>query len=63
MADVYQSFRSGDDTIVRIQAVVHPVSGEHFVIWSDIAHCFPGVARIQHGDVFVPLLRNERLYR
>ncbi|KAF8932584.1 hypothetical protein EDD21DRAFT_443526 [Dissophora ornata] len=63
MADVYQSFRSGDDTIVRIQAAVHPVSGVRFVIWSDIAHCFPGVARIQHGDVFVPLLRNERLYR
>ncbi|KAF9110852.1 hypothetical protein BGX27_005816 [Mortierella sp. AM989] len=62
MADVYQNFRSGDHTI-RIQSFVHPVSGERFVIWSDIDRCFPGVTRIQNGDIFVPLLRNERLYR
>ncbi|KAF9360579.1 hypothetical protein BGX26_008722 [Mortierella sp. AD094] len=62
MVEAYQSFRSGDHT-VRIQSIVHPVSGERFVIWSDIAHCFPGVVRIQNGDIFVPLLRNERLYR
>ncbi|KAG0247765.1 hypothetical protein BG011_000958 [Mortierella polycephala] len=62
MTGVYQSFRSGDRT-VRIQTFSHPVTGEPFVIWSDIADCFPGVARIQNEDVFVPLLRDERLYR
>ncbi|KAG0302856.1 hypothetical protein BGZ98_007177 [Dissophora globulifera] len=72
MAEFYQGFRSKNDThdispavvsVVYIEAHVHPVSGERFIIWSDIAHCFPGVSRIQNGDIFVPLLRNERLYR
>ncbi|KAF9432163.1 hypothetical protein BGZ76_011185 [Entomortierella beljakovae] len=62
MTEFYQSFRSGSK-IVRIQSIVHPDSGEHYIIWSDIAHCFPGVTRIQNGDIFIPLLRNEHLFR
>ncbi|KAG0200088.1 hypothetical protein BGX28_006758 [Mortierella sp. GBA30] len=61
---VYQSFRSPKDARpIKIPAVQHPTTGEHYVIWSDITDCFPGVLRVQHGDLFVPFLRNQNLYR
>ncbi|KAI1313797.1 hypothetical protein EDD11_002504 [Mortierella claussenii] len=60
--ELYQDFRSRD-RIVRIQVYPHPVSGQSFVLWTDIVHCFPGCVRIQYRDVFVPLIRNESLYR
>ncbi|KAG0202081.1 hypothetical protein BGX28_005291 [Mortierella sp. GBA30] len=62
MTGPYQSFRSGDHT-VRIQTKPHPVTDEPFVIWSDIKDCFPGLSRVQHGDIFVPMLRDDKLYR
>ncbi|CAO3565081.1 unnamed protein product [Mortierella alpina] len=61
---VYQSFRHAPDARpVKIPTVRHPATGERYVIWSDITDCFPGVVRVQHGEYFVPLLRNQDLYR
>ncbi|KAF9119063.1 hypothetical protein BGW39_000646 [Mortierella sp. 14UC] len=59
---VFQTFRSGD-VIVRIQAVLHPLTGTFVVLWSDIKTCFPGLTRVQNKDVYVPLVRctNARL--
>ncbi|GJJ71920.1 hypothetical protein EMPS_04277 [Entomortierella parvispora] len=61
-ANFYQSFWYNNN-LVRIPTHVHPTLRKPFVIWSDIEHCFPGATRIQNGDCFVPLLRDERLYR
>ncbi|KAF9272557.1 hypothetical protein BGZ68_002322 [Mortierella alpina] len=61
---VYQSFRDATDARpVKIPTVRHPATGEYYVIWSDITDCFPGVVRVQHGEYFVPFLRNQDLYR
>ncbi|KAF9576636.1 NADH:ubiquinone oxidoreductase [Mortierella alpina] len=61
---VYQSFRHAPDARpVKIPTARHPATGEYYVIWSDITDCFPGVVRVQHGEYFVPLLRNQDLYR
>ncbi|KAF9980061.1 hypothetical protein BGZ75_008926 [Mortierella antarctica] len=61
---VYQSFRHATDARpVKIPTARHPATGECYVIWSDITDCFPGVVRVQHGEYFVPLLRNQDLYR
>ncbi|KAF9903607.1 hypothetical protein EC991_003519 [Linnemannia zychae] len=59
---VFQAFRSGDD-IVRIQAVLHPLTGTLVVLWNDIKACFPGLTRVQNKDIYVPLVRcaNARL--
>jgi len=58
----HQSFWYNNN-LVHIPTHVHPTLNAPFVIWSDIEHCFPGATRIQNGDCFVPLLRDERLYR
>ncbi|KAF9082265.1 hypothetical protein BGX23_012636 [Mortierella sp. AD031] len=60
----FQAFRSRALGLVRIPAVRHPVQGDLYIIWSDIRHCFPGVARIQFDNIYVPMLRDEKtLYR
>ncbi|KAG0373200.1 hypothetical protein BGX24_012017 [Mortierella sp. AD032] len=51
--------RGGRPSIVRIPAVRHPVRGDLYIIWSDIRHCFPGVANIQFDNIYVPMLRDE----
>ncbi|KAF9576639.1 hypothetical protein EC968_006987 [Mortierella alpina] len=61
---VYQSFHDPHDARpVKIPAVRHPVTGEYYVIWSDILDCFPGVLRVQHGSYYVPYMRDDSLYR
>ena len=60
-----QSFES-QGQIIRIKTVrcdEHGQIGQHYVLWKDIEHCFPKLVRIQDGDRYVPLLRNDRLYR
>ncbi|KAI1298885.1 hypothetical protein EDD11_006609 [Mortierella claussenii] len=60
----YQSFRAQDHSHpVRIPTVRHPSTGDLYVIWTDITDCFPRVVRIQHNDVYVPLMRDQDLYR
>ncbi|KAF9421060.1 hypothetical protein BGZ94_008938 [Podila epigama] len=60
---LYQRFRS-KGTIVRIAVHEYPQGpGRLVVIWSDIQACFPGVVRIQDGDIYVPFERDEHLYR
>ncbi|KAG0273791.1 hypothetical protein BGZ95_010395 [Linnemannia exigua] len=51
--------RGDGPNIVRIPAVRHPVCGDLYVIWSDIRHCFPGVAHIKFDNIYVPMLRDE----
>ncbi|KAF8932587.1 hypothetical protein EDD21DRAFT_443528 [Dissophora ornata] len=59
-----QSFRASDrEQLVRIPAMRHPDTGEFYVIWTDITDCFPRIVRIQHGDLYVPLMRDQGLYR
>jgi hypothetical protein len=59
---VFQTFRNGLD-VVRIEAVLHPVSGTFVVLWSDIKVCFPGLTRLQNKNIYVPLLRGPDAYR
>ncbi|KAG0323742.1 hypothetical protein BGZ99_002542 [Dissophora globulifera] len=60
----FQAFRASDHpTPVQIPTVRHPATGEHYVIWTDITDCFPGVIRVQHGDIYVSLMRDQNLYR
>ncbi|KAF9128251.1 hypothetical protein BGW39_005224 [Mortierella sp. 14UC] len=57
----FQAFHArGGPGLVRIPAVRHPVRGDLYIIWSDIHHCFPGVARIQFDNIYVPMLRDEK---
>ncbi|KAG0064824.1 hypothetical protein BGZ89_008823 [Linnemannia elongata] len=59
----FQAFRSRSGSghgLVRIPAVRHPIHGHLYIIWSDIRHCFPGVARIQFDNIYVPMLRDDK---
>ncbi|KAF9539390.1 hypothetical protein EC957_005449 [Mortierella hygrophila] len=59
---VFQTFRNGLD-VVRMEAVLHPVTGTFVVLWSDIKVCFPGLTRLQNKDIYVPLIRGPSAYR
>ncbi|KAF9293548.1 hypothetical protein BGZ88_005242 [Linnemannia elongata] len=59
---VFQTFRNGFD-VVRMEAVLHPVTGTFVVLWSDIKVCFPGLTRLQNKDIYVPLIRGPSAYR
>ncbi|KAF9148190.1 hypothetical protein BG015_010082 [Linnemannia schmuckeri] len=59
----FQTFRSRPGLghgLVRIPVVRHPIQGDLYIIWSDIRHCFPGVARIQFDNIYVPMLRDDK---
>ncbi|KAF9543172.1 hypothetical protein EC957_001234 [Mortierella hygrophila] len=59
----FQTFRSrlgSGHGLVRIPAVRHPIHGHLYIIWSDIRHCFPGVARIQFDNIYVPMFRDDK---
>ncbi|KAF9126484.1 hypothetical protein BGX30_015224 [Mortierella sp. GBA39] len=60
----FQEFRvPGEKELTLIPAVQHPITNDLYVIWSDITDCFPGVTKIKHTNVYVPKLRDTRLYR
>ncbi|KAG0206921.1 hypothetical protein BGX33_007158 [Mortierella sp. NVP41] len=59
---VFQSFRSRDK-VIRIEAVLHPATNTFVILWSDIRQCFPGLTRLQHKDIYVPLVRGPTAYR
>ncbi|KAF9901927.1 hypothetical protein EC991_005549 [Linnemannia zychae] len=60
----YQAFRSPDESEpIQIPTVRHPTQGDLYVLWCDISTCFPEVIRIQYGNEFVPMMRDDRLYR
>ncbi|KAG0296523.1 hypothetical protein BGZ96_009226 [Linnemannia gamsii] len=60
----FQALRvPGEKVNILIPAVRHPTQGDLYVIWSDITYCFPETTRIQHSNVYVPMLRDARLYR
>ncbi|KAK3808706.1 MAG: hypothetical protein J3Q66DRAFT_444611 [Benniella sp.] len=54
----HQSFRS-HDTVVRIRVKHNQPLGVKYVYWSDLTFCFPGIARVQHGDVVLTFMRGE----
>jgi hypothetical protein len=60
----FQAFRvPGEKDHILIPVFQHPSQKELYVIWSDITDCFPGVTRIQYANVYIPKLRDSRLYR
>ena len=60
----FQAFRApGEKEHILIPVVRHPITNDIYVLWTDITDCFPGVTRIQFRNIFVPMLRNGRLYR
>ncbi|KAF8944001.1 hypothetical protein BGZ47_004779 [Haplosporangium gracile] len=60
----FQAFRAPDEKEhILIPVTLHPTLNELYVIWSDITNCFPETRRIQFRNVYVPLLRDTRLYR
>ncbi|KAF9925046.1 hypothetical protein FBU30_005125 [Linnemannia zychae] len=60
----FQAFHApGEKEPILIPAVLHPTLNELYVIWSDIADCFPRMTRIQYSNMFVPKMRDERLYK
>ncbi|KAG0312971.1 hypothetical protein BGZ97_010650 [Linnemannia gamsii] len=59
----FQAFRvPGEKDHILIPVFQHPSQKELYVIWSDITDCFPGVTRIQYANVYIPKLRDSRLY-
>ncbi|KAG0042749.1 hypothetical protein BGZ83_000119 [Gryganskiella cystojenkinii] len=59
----YQSFRDQGGDLIRLPVTPNPVTNEKYVIWTDLQDCFPNVHRVQHGSIFVPMLRDKDLYR
>jgi len=47
----------------RQQQSLGLVLGSRSILWTDIESCFPKLIRIQNGDQYVPMIRNDRLYR
>lgn len=54
----YQSFRS-HGAIVKIKVKHNQPLGAKYVYWSDLSSCFPGIARVQLGDVVLTFMRGE----
>ncbi|KAF9129359.1 hypothetical protein BGW39_004235 [Mortierella sp. 14UC] len=60
----FQGFRApAGNGLIQIPIVLHLTLNELYFIWSDISDCFPEATRIRFQNVFVPKLRNARLYR
>ncbi|KAF8943943.1 hypothetical protein BGZ47_004869 [Haplosporangium gracile] len=60
----YQTFRVPDEREpVQIPVALHPTLKELYVLWSDIVDCFPRATRVQFKDIYVPKLKDARLYR
>ncbi|KAF9339738.1 hypothetical protein BGZ91_004877 [Linnemannia elongata] len=60
----YQAFRvPSEKEPIFFPAYQHPITKDLYVIWSDITICFPEATRIQFRNVYVPMLRDSRLYR
>ncbi|KAF9109186.1 hypothetical protein BGX27_007881 [Mortierella sp. AM989] len=62
METKYQYFRS-HSSLVRLKVTQNPTSGLCYIFWGDLRVAFPGIARVQDGDVFVPFMRCYREYR
>ncbi|KAG0240387.1 hypothetical protein B0O80DRAFT_439724 [Mortierella sp. GBAus27b] len=54
----YQSFRSHGN-IVKIKVKHNRSLGAKYVYWSDLSSCFPGIARVQLGDVILTFMRGD----
>ncbi|KAK3840104.1 MAG: hypothetical protein JOS17DRAFT_5087 [Linnemannia elongata] len=60
----YQAFRvPSQRELILFPTFQHPITKDLYVIWSDITNCFPEATRIQFRNVYVPMLRDSRLYR
>ncbi|KAG0288727.1 hypothetical protein BGZ96_007527 [Linnemannia gamsii] len=60
----FQTFRAPDEKEpVQIPVVIHPTLNQLYVLWSDISDCFPKATRVQFKDIYVPKLKDTRLYR
>ncbi|KAG0346767.1 hypothetical protein BG004_000874 [Podila humilis] len=57
-----QRFRSNGE-VIRIPVRNGPQEGEHFIVWSDLKQCFPGIVRVQFGDIYIPFRRDDLHYR
>ncbi|KAF9963448.1 hypothetical protein BGZ65_003313 [Modicella reniformis] len=61
---LYQAFQAANHPHpIQIPAVRHPATGILYVIWTDITDCFPRAMRVQHGDIYVPFVRDKDLSR
>ncbi|KAF8984557.1 hypothetical protein BGZ46_007670 [Entomortierella lignicola] len=54
----YQCFRS-NGSIVRVKVTHNSALNLKYVFWSDLRICFPGIVRIQRGDVVMTFMRNQ----
>ncbi|KAG0261623.1 hypothetical protein BGZ95_004192 [Linnemannia exigua] len=60
----FQAFRApGEQEPILIPVVRHPILNELYVLWCDITTCFPRATRVQYTNIFVPMLKDDRLYR
>ncbi|KAF9350499.1 hypothetical protein BGX26_011327 [Mortierella sp. AD094] len=62
MEPKYQYFRS-HSSLVRLRVTENPSTGLCYIFWGDLRVAFPGIARVQDGDVFVPFMRCQREFR
>ncbi|CAO3574558.1 unnamed protein product [Mortierella alpina] len=61
MVKDFQEFRCKGE-VIRIETITDS-DGEQCVLWRDIRTAFPGMTRIQHGSMFVPVVKDSRFYR
>lgn len=61
MAKSFQEFRCKGE-VIRIETITDS-DGQQCVLWRDIRTAFPGLTRIQHGNMFVPIVKDNRFYR
>ncbi|KAF9206046.1 hypothetical protein BGZ49_003119 [Haplosporangium sp. Z 27] len=62
MEPKYQYFRS-HSSLVRLKVTENPSTGLCYIFWGDLRVAFPGIARVQDGDIFVPFMRCQREFR
>ncbi|KAF9943836.1 hypothetical protein BGZ65_000151, partial [Modicella reniformis] len=63
MDDEYQSFRTPDGSIKRIEVSTDEETGLKIIFWEDIQFQFPGTSYVMNGDIGISLARDSKRRR
>ncbi|KAG0304759.1 hypothetical protein BGZ98_005044 [Dissophora globulifera] len=61
--DVEYQYVQARGVLVRLKVTYNPSTGLKYLFWGDLRAAFPGIIRIQDGDIILPFMRCQREYR
>ncbi|KAG0323764.1 hypothetical protein BGZ99_002518 [Dissophora globulifera] len=61
--DVEYQYVQARGVLVRLKVTYNPSTGLKYLFWGDLRAAFPGIIRIQDGDIVLPFMRCQREYR